>query len=442
MRYHQKYESKKTHTRVLEYAKKTLQINLNHQDLRNPLRNKSFAPSSILAAVFSGLLMGKRSARELEKHHADVVARVGYGRSLPRSTLGERLDEQRVLEHLQGLADNLFLVAKNLRLLKPATSSHKVVALLDGIDLGQVHAGGGRCDLCLERKVGEAVRLYHRIVVISVMSKYGPMPLFMRVCRPNEIALDPMKVSSDRFKSDCELSCAKEMLVDIAGRFGGKLPFDIMASDALMANAPFMELTEALGSKGIFIFKQENRKLYREAKADFLGHSLGLNINQENWGKDPAQKGRTFTAKWGQFCDINRKGENKSVRIFETTRTEKDGETTTGMAITSDDSSITPQLVEEVRYAKWASLENGVFNELTNIWGTLKHLFFHKKNALQSMLILQFLALIAYRFFCFGNLRRGGRCFNGTVRDFHHHMTITFFSCRRSNLIEALCNSP
>jgi hypothetical protein len=361
--------------------------------------------------------MGHQSARELEKHQSHIIARLGYGRQLSRWTIGERLDEERVVALLQELSDNLFMIAaRNLRILKPATSCQGIVALVDGIDLG--------------------------VVVISVMSKYGPMPLFFRMCRPQEAVLDPLEVSQTLFKSDCELSCAKELLVDIAGRFGGRLPFDVVASDALMANAPFMELVEALGSAGVFIFKQENRKLYREAKSDFAGNSLGFNVQQATWNKDPSLKGRTFHAQWGRYVDHNRKGENKNVKIFEVIRTETNGNKSRSMAISSDRDFITPRLVEEARYGKWANLENGVFNELTNNWGTFKHLFFHKANALQSMLYLQFLALIAYRCYCYGNLKRGGRCWTGTVRDFHRHMTITFFSCRRATLIEALANSP
>lgn len=409
----------------------------------SPLLGKSSAPSAALRSTFSALLTGHQSSREFEKHRTNIVDHLGYGRTLSRWVMGERLNEERVVKHLQSLSDQLFrIAAQNLRILKQATSCHGTVALLDGIDLGQVHAGGGECELCLKRNVGGEIKHYHRVVVISVMSKYGPLPLFLRMCQPKEAILDPLTVSESRFKSDCELSCAKELLVDIAGRFGGRLPFDVVASDALMANAPFMELVETLGSSGIFIFKQENRTLYKQAKAEFVGHSLGFNIQKTQWNKDPSDKGRSFQAKWGHYLDQNRKGENKSVKIFEVTRTEINGTSTTGMAIASDKDFIIPRLVEEVRYGKWSELENGVFNELTNIWGTLKHLFFHKANALQSMLYLQFLAFIAYRCYCYGNLKRGGRCWTGTVRDFHRQMAASFFSCRRVTLIEALANSP
>ena len=55
------------------------------------------------------------------------------------------------------------------------------------------------------------------------------------------------------------------------------------------------------------------------------------------------------------------------------------------MALCSDHPVITPELVEFARFGKWHDLENGVFNDLANQWGTLKHIFFHKTKAIQSM---------------------------------------------------------
>ena len=350
--------------------------------------------------------------------------------------------EDRVVRELERLSDNSLYVANNLRLLKQATSCNGIVALIDGIDLGQVHRGLEKCDFCLERLCGDEVRYYHRVVVISIMSKYGPLPLFFRYCRPTEVSINPLEVSAEKFKSDCELSCTKMLLVEVAERFGGKLPFNIVASDALMANAPFMNLVETLGSAGVFIFKQENRRLYRQAKADFTGQTLGFGVQEKYWDKDPSGRGRTFFSQWSSYVDNNREGENKNVKIFQTTRTETDGSQMTGMAITSDNRLITPELVEELRFAKWNNLENGVFNALTTQWKTLKHLFFHSPNAMQSMLFLQFMALITYQFYCFGNLTRGGRRFIGTVRDFFKQMIVTLFSIRGRQLLEIRCNSP
>lgn len=434
--------NKTKYTKVLKYLKKTLKVNLRNSKLAKTLANKSLAPTAILQSVFSALLTGNKSGTEFEKHHADLCSRTGQGRAVSRQTIGELLNEDRVVEFLEDSLGGIFQVAHNLRILKPASSLGGIVALIDGIDLGQCPKNHKPCGLCLKRKVGEEIRYYHRVVVISVMSKYGPLPVFYRFCKPDEVCSDPLNSSAESFKSDCELSCAKELLVQIALQYKGRLPFDVVASDALMANAPFMELVETLGAQGIFVFKQENRKLHKVAKADFTGESLGFNVQTKFWDKDPAGKGRVFESKSAVYVDVNRKNRNKEVKIFEITRTEKGGTKSKTMAIASNHGAITPRLVEEVRFAKWHDLENGVFNALTNLWGSLKHLFFHKDNALKAMLCIQFITFMLSAFYRLGNLRRGGRKFTGTVKDFFRHMSETLYATRRKTLIELRSNSP
>ena len=436
-------ETKAKYAKLERYTEKTLKIDLREQSLIKRATGKSYAPSHVLPSILSGLLVGCCSARELEKHHKDFRAIQGRDEKLSRETMGELLDESRVLDFLRQTSDRLLEVAGHLRVLKPATSSHRTVAIVDGIDLGQIHHGKGKCELCLERKQGDEVRYYHRLVVMTIMSKYGGLPLFLRFCRPCEIKKDLVDISEEKVKSECELTCTKALLSEIAGRYGGKLPFDVLAGDALMANAPMMELIESYGVAGIFVFKQENRHLFRQAKADFTGQTMGFDISRKSWDKDPSGRSRVFSSQWSTYIDNNRKGVNKEVKIIETTRTELDGSKATVMAIASARSFVTPELVEEVRFAKWNNLENGVFNELTNQWGTLKHLFFHKSNAIQAMTCIQFLALMIFKFYCFGNLTRGGRRFIGTVRDFFKQMIMTFFSTpRRHKLIDLRCNSP
>lgn len=431
------------YAKIIKYSRKTLKINFNDESLQDPLKYKSYSPPNFLKAVLSGLLLGKQSARELTKHFADISGKLACSSSRCRVTIGNILDEQRVAQYLSTKLMELFLVSKqNLRILKGATPHHLIAGLLDGIDLGQVPKGHKPCAFCLKRKQKDGkVKYFHRVVVLSVMSEYGPLPLFFRFCRQAELTVSHDEPSEEKFKSDCELGCAKELLVEIASCFKGALPFDVVASDALMANAPFMQLVEALGSAGIFIFKQENRVLYQQALADFQGKTFAFNINKTSWDDDPSSKGRTFVSQWGTYVDNNRKGENKNVKIFHTKRIEADGSEVEGMAITSDRSFIGPQLVEEMRFGKWHDLENGVFNALTNQWNTLKHIFFHKSNAMHSMLALQFIALIVSSCYRFGNLRRGERSFSGTLRDFFAHLSAKFHVLRSKTIIDLYYNT-
>ena len=438
-----KINSTKGHyKRLVTYAGKTFKINLCPEMLKRPAKFKSFSPAIAVYTVFSALMNGKKSASEIEKHLLMLNQKLGRVSSPCRSTLGDLLNEERTLSCLNNYLINCFRVANSLRSLRPEEFGRLTVALIDGVDIGEVYHEGGQCELCIERthKNGD-VRYFHKIVVLSVMSKYGPVPVYFRFVRPQELTVKHSHASEEKFKQECELSCARKILIELAGIFGGRLPFDILGGDALYANAPFMELTETLGSACVFVFKQENRHLYKQAKSDFCGHTLGFNVSRASW-KSSYSKGRSFNSSWGFYVDVNRKGENKNVRIFETTRTETDSKTTTGMAITSDRKSITPHLVELVRAGRWHDLENGVFNSLTTDWKTLKHIFFHKINAMQSMIALQLICLVISLFYRFGNLTRGGRKFAGTLRDFFEQISNTFHSLKRKTLSDLMCNSP
>lgn len=437
-------KSKGSYSGIIKYSQKTLKLGFDSDLLRTPLKGKSFAPAEILRHVHSGLLVGKHSLRELTDHHVLICQKLGRTSARCRDTIAHLLNEPRVADELKKQLISLFLKAKNdLRIFNLATSSGLIVALIDGIDLGEVAVNHGRCEYCLERKHSNGkIAYFHRMVVISIMSIYGPLPLFFRYCRPEEIVLAKEDSSEESFKAECELSCAKKLLIEIAGDFKGRLPFAVLGGDALMANAPFTELAEALGSSCVFVFKQENRRLFQQAQADFRGNTLGFNIYSESWKNDPSGKGRTFNAQWGTYVDTNRKGENKSVKIFEIERTELTGTTNKGMSLTSDSKFIGPRLVEEIRFGKWHDLENGVFNVLTTQWNILKHIFCHMTNAMYTMTAMSFIALIVSTLYRFGNLKRGGRSFQSTFREFIDHISSTFHSLRLKKIIALHCNSP
>ena len=423
------------------YASKTFGWNPNSSELQNSSKYKTFSPSIAVSSVFSGLLTGCSSAQDLEKHLEFINFSQGRSASPCRATIGSLLNEERTLHFLNNFLLYTFSVALRLRMLKLKEFDNHIIAFVDGIDLGEISHANGKCDLCLERKHknGE-IRHFHKLVVVSVMSKYGPLPIYYRFVQQSELCVKQEDVSEEKFKQECELSCTRKILIELAGIFGGRLPFDIIGGDALFANAPLMALVESLGSLGIFVFKQENRVLYKQAKADFCGHTLGFNVRHEEWSNTKLE--RNYKSSWNTYIDRNRKTEDKNVRIFETTRTQKNGETFTGMAITSDNEAITPQLVELVRFNKWHDLENGVFNELTNNWGTLKHVFYHKTKAMMSMIALQFICFIISQFYRYANLTRGGRRFVGTLKDFLNHMLFTFRSLKRPEMIELHSTSP
>ena len=425
--------------KLAKYSHKVLKMPFRPEELNTPLKNKTYAPDLAILAAMVSLMTGANSAAQMSTLMRDISEKQGRGSSLSRSTIGTLLNEPRTLDWLNERLLGFLEIAKSMRVFKVDGIGNNIAAVVDGIDLGEVHKDGGKCKLCIERKHKNGnVHHFHKLVVLSLLSAVGPIPIYFRFVKPEELATDHEEMSEQKFKTECELSCTKKLLTELAQKFGGKLPFDILASDSLFANAPFMEHLEALDCSGVFVYKQENRILHRQAKADFCGKSLALGVGEQSW----VYQNRAFSSKWAVYSDKNRKKDNKNVRIFETKRTEADGTLITSMAITSDDPIITPKLVEAVRFGKWNSLENGVFNELTNNWGTLKHLFFHHTVAIQSMIALQLICLVVSLFYRYRNLNRGGRKHRSTLKAFLSKMLSDLYSMTKEQVIELVCNSP
>ena len=160
--------------------------------------------------------------------------------------------------------------------------------------------------------------------------------------------------------------------------------------------------------------------------ADFSENSLCFDVKTTKWDNDPNGLGRKFVTKSGTYIDNNREGENKSVKIFETIRTERNGKEVRGVAMTSDVDFINPQMVEAIRFAKWSDTENKTFNNLTTKHQTADHIFYHDQSAMLTMFLLQLLTLGISNFYKIGNLTRGGRRYEGTIEEFFLDMFSSF----------------
>jgi hypothetical protein len=352
------------------------------------------------------------------------------------------LAEERCYEFLRDQLHSHFEVAKRLRLHNKVEGLGGLsLAGVDAIDTGQIHNGNKCCDLCLTRMRDGVPYHFHKIVVLSLFTPRGPMPFDFRFVRPADVDhLDLDNISDEKFKSECELSATKALLKEAAARYNGQLPFDLLYADALFANAPFMEEVESYGVGGIFTFKQENRKLFQEAKKDFSDHGFGFNVQSEAWSNEELK--RDYLSKSSVYEDHNRKGDDKSVKIFEITRQEEGEAPKTTMIITSNLDSITPQVAENARKLQWEQQENGVFNNLTNGHKQAKHIPFHNSGAMLSIVALMLICLGICNLYKKGNLTRGGRKFIGTLKDFFHQNIISFAAMKVKKLIALFYHPP
>ena len=182
--------SKAHYKRFNVYRKKTFKFLLSQEELLSRAKYKSYSPANTLFAVFSALIVGKNSATQIEKHLADINLKLGKVSTRCRSTIGNLLNEERTLTYLNNYLFSLLKTCHSLRALKLDEYGRLVVAFVDGIDLGEVHHAGGKCELCLERhhKNGE-VRYFHKVVVLSIMSKHGPIPIYFRFVRQKELTI-------------------------------------------------------------------------------------------------------------------------------------------------------------------------------------------------------------------------------------------------------------
>lgn len=427
---------------IQRYSQRTFGVNFESSSLTSPLKGKSYSPLFSLKLAFTSLLCGRKSARSIQSLIEDVAKKIGK-KSIPaRNTVGKLLGEQRVADWLEANLLNGLDVAKRLRVHKPVKFQGKIIATLDGYEFEEVHKGGGNCDYCLKRTRDGKDFYFHRVVVLNISTEYGPLPIAVRFAEAKDYTVELDSLSDSEFKTTSELGTAKALLIELAKKCGGKLPFDILGADALYANAVLMELVESLGSTCCFVYKQENRTLHKAATADFNKASLAFNVKTVEWDNDPNNRDRKFITKSSIYIDINREGENKNVKIFETTRTEADGKKVRGMAITSDVDFINPQMVEAIRFAKWSDTENKSFNNLTTKNETADHIFYHNKNAIFSMFALQLLVLGISNFYKIGNLTRGGRKFLGTIKDFFDSLLSSFKYLRIRALEIYIYNLP
>lgn len=437
--------NKKTKSSVdsfIRYAKKTVGFDFHSPELKEKAKHKFHAPYQAVRPVFIGMLCGEHTADGFKKVADSLQQKINKKNGPCRSTLCDLFAEERCYEFLRDQLHSHFEVAKRLRL-------HNKVAGLDGlslagvdaIDTGQIKNGDKCCDLCLTRMREGIPYHFHKLVVLSLFTPRGPIPIDFRFVRPADVNhLDLDNISDEKFKSECELSATKALLKEVATRYDEQLPFDLLYADALFANAPFMEEVESYGVGGIFTFKQENRKLFREAKKDFSEHGFGFNVQSEAWNNEELK--REYVSKSSVYEDHNRKGGEKSVKIFEITRQEEGETPKTTMIITSNLDSITPQVAENARKLQWEQQENGVFNNLTNGHKQAKHIPFHNSKAMLSIVALMLICLGICNLYKKGNLTRGGRKFIGTLKDFFHQNIISFAAMKVKKLITLFYHPP
>ena len=410
----------------MRYAQKVFGLSALLKEFDSVRAFKQTNDAASLFGIISGLTMGLTSLNELAKHT-----------EVSRSVLESLLNLDGLRRRMRRFIASMIKRLKRGKMIRLENVRGKFIAAVDGIEtfrrqlkpedfyaLVQQGLVGEHCQVGIHRnrETGaiEYFEIYHRIVIISMITDRGPMPLgwryqastagqavlqWLQSSRAGAFPLDagPEKIA----KQDGELTALKQLLTELREMFSGKLPFDILIGDGLYDKAPILECVESYGVALIAVQKDERRKARDAAEMDFSTRPA-----DREW----AEISRSFQGWSGVYEDENIGRRNKTIKIVRVIRQNSDGAIIDNYFYCTNKPWITARLVEWCRYYRWRE-ENG-FNAWTNLWGLLKHVFHHTANACDTMMGLIFAAIIVVENYRFGNLRRGSRKSKSTLREF------------------------
>ena len=266
------------------------------------------------------------------------------------------------------------------------------VAVLDG---HEQHASYRRhCSGCRQRTVkteqGERIQYYHRQVTLILL------PGARSSGKPLRVLLDcePMLPGED------EVATAMRLLARVLADY--PRAFDLVLADALYATAPFLNFLIDRGKHALVVLKDERRNLYQDV-AGLFAHV------QPQHGE---RRGRN--CQWWDFPDLcswpQVKAPLRVVRSLETYSVRRQLDRTVTQE-TSDWVWVTtlPQPpAPTARIVAWGhqrwDIENFGFNELVNGWEA-DHIYKHEAKAIETFLLMAFLAYNIFHAFLGLNLK-------------------------------------
>ena len=266
------------------------------------------------------------------------------------------------------------------------------LAIVDG---HESHASYLRhCPGCLERTIhsehGDRIQYYHRQVTLLLVTGAPPgrqplrMPLDHEAQRPGED----------------EVATATRLLERVLTRY--PRAFDLVLADALYDQAPFFNFLLDHRKHVLVVLKDERRNLYQDAAGLF--------------DSVPPIPG-TFRSRdclWWDFPDLHSWPEVKApIRVIRSLETysvrrqldkKDEPQTSDWVWVTTLPWARVPvERAVGFGHQRW-DIENHSFNELVNGWHA-DHVFKHDPDAIESFLLMAFLALILFHAFLYLNVK-------------------------------------
>jgi hypothetical protein len=353
--------------------------------VKDPRLEPRIAVSVLLKASLVMFWSRLGSLNALEEHRASGFWKHWLGRSPASADTMGRVHAGLTPEHLRQGLHHLYSRLKRNKALP--SSGGLDVAVLDG---HETHASYLRhCSGCMQRTVhtehGDRTQYYHRQVTLQLLTGSDLRLL---------LDLEPQRPRED------EVTTALRLLDRVLACY--PRAFQLLLADGLYAQAPFINLLLAHGKHALVVLKDERRDLYQDACGLFT-------VTPPQEGKYRSRHCRWWDVEdltsWPQVkapMRVLRSQETYSARRqasqqVESLTTEWIWATTLPVARAPTEQIVT------LGHRRW-DIENYGFNELANEWHA-DHVYKHDPKALESFLLIAFLACNLFHAFWLLNLK-------------------------------------
>lgn len=382
-------------------------------------RRKPLTPARLIAAtVFYTGLLRIRSFNALEPRLGEkpflglVGARLDRERLCSVDTVGRCLCRMDLLS-VRAISVAMLTKAERNKVFREGWHGALRYVAIDGWEA--FCSRHRHCPECLVRRVKvkakdesvvEVVEYYHRYAVALLIDQRFDLVVDIEPLLPKD--LRPVCVKGKgptaRLVKACldegELTAATRLLKRVHETFGW---IDVVVTDALYANGPFLTTVESLGMGAIVVARKETDEPLREALHQWADQAPHRVV------EDP--KARERITLWD--CRdletlMSYQGKIRCVRgsVARLNRPEE-GPSTWCMLVTGQATRLTPEKVLAVARARW-HIENTAFHQWTTRWA-LAHVFRHHPQALRSLFWLFFAAYNLLTLFQYLHLRSYGR---------------------------------
>lgn len=298
------------------------------------------------------------------------------------------------------------------------------IASVDGTEI--FRSEKTHCDECLQyhikTKDGIRTDYVHKIVLMQMVGgeeSFVPTILGMEKILPKDI-----KGDSSEEGHEGETTVARRLILGMIEEYGDMF-FDVLTTDSLFTNAPFVSFLHGLGKYLVSRVKNERTDLYKEIE---ILSTLARPVIINDW--------KAKVECW--IYEVKELSEwlapeipIRSFKIIEKSYKEKSGE----RIYTKEDEfyciTTLPEdkadvdTIRRIVHAKWG-IENNGFKELKDNW-YLTHNYHHHPNAIEAMFLILFMAYNLFYSYVYRHLKVY-RLYELAIKHIIEEMTCSFIS--------------